>query len=309
MLNTVFMGTPDLVMPALETLYENSNLKLVVTGKDKRAGRGKKKIIEPAPKIFAKQKHIDFLQIDSSKDNALFDSLERIKPDMILVFAFGFILPDYIFDIPKYGTINIHTSLLPKYRGASPVYQALLNRDKKTGVSFQRITEKLDCGDILFSKAVEISPDDDYFILNNRLSETSAQALKEFLVKLEHGELSPMSQEESKATYCKKIQKHHAGFTWDMQAEDILAMVKAYSKWPVAHVKTKFGYMRVFNAYVLEPDKEFEAGVVIKADKKGFCIGCKKGSLCITELQPENKRRMDYLSFLNGHSVEIGEKL
>ncbi len=309
MLDTVFMGTPDFVMPALEKLYENSNLKLIVTGTDKKAGRGNKKLIKPLPKIFALEKNIDLLQIETAKDKTLLEKLEKIKPDIAIVFAFGFILPENVFSLPKHGTINIHTSLLPKYRGASPIYQAILNRDKITGVSFQKITKKLDAGNILFTKSVEILPGDDYFSLNNKLSKLSAQALEEFLNKFEKSELEAMAQDEQKATYCKKIEKHHAEFTWDTHRETIMAMIKAFSRWPVAYVQTKFGKIRIFKARDMQYQDNCEPGTIVQADKKGFCVACKNGLICIEELQPENKRRMDYLSFLNGHRLEIGEKL
>ncbi len=309
MLKTVFMGTPDFVMPALETLYENSELKLVVTGKDKKAGRGKKKLIQPEPKSFSIEKNIPYLQINSAKDENLSIELNLLKPDLIIVFAFGFILPENVFSVPGLGTINIHTSILPKYRGASPIYQALLNMDKSTGVSFQKITQKLDSGDILFTKSVEISENDDYFSLNKSLSKLSAEALKEFLVLIEKNKLALMPQDEKKATYCKKITKNDAEFAWNMDKEKIMSMIKAFAKWPVAYTITGLGKLRIYKAISRELEEKISPGTIVSADKNGFCVACNNGAICILEIQPENKRRMDYISFLNGHRLKIGEKL
>ena len=309
MLKTVFMGTPPLVMPALHSLYKNSELSLIITGKDKPFGRGQKEFIEPEPKKFAVEKGIDFIQIDSAKDVLLLVKLKAIQPDIAIVFAFGFILPENVFNAPLKGTYNIHTSLLPKYRGASPIHQALLNHDKITGVTFQKISEKLDCGDILFAKSVEILEDDDYLTLESRLSEICGEATEEFLKEFSREKIVPQKQDETQASYCKKIIKEDGEFHWGDSKENIVAKVKAYREWPVAYVRTRKGILRIFKARMTDNSAGLQAGTVIQADKKGFCIACQNGAVFLDEMQPENKKHMDYISFLNGHRIKIGETL
>ncbi len=309
MLKTIFMGTPPLVMPAVRALYKNSNLSLIVTGKDKPFGRGRKDFIIPEPKQFAIENNIEYLQIDNVKDGVLLKKMESIRPDMAVVFAFGFILPENVFMLPEHGTVNIHTSLLPKYRGASPIHQALLHQDKITGVTIQKITEKLDCGDILFTKSVEILENDDYLTLEARLSALSGEALIEFLEKYQRGEIIPRSQYDEEASYCKKILKEHGEFHWSENKEEIVAKVKAYREWPVAYIKTRFGNLRVYKAGILDKPCDAAPGTVMSADKTGFCVACSNGAVCLYEIQPENKKQMDYMSFLNGHRIKSGETL
>lgn len=309
MLKTVFMGTPPFVMPVVETLNENSDLKLIVTGLDQKAGRGNKKIIIPEPKKFGIENDIDIYQIGSINEDEFLNILKKYNVDLAIVYAFGFILPENIYDYPKCGSFNIHGSLLPKYRGASPVHQALLNQDKVTGITYQKITNKLDCGDILFSKEVEILPEDDYLSLNKKLAILAGDTIKEFLKLFDKDKLEYKTQNENKASYCKKIKKEDGEFIWNDLADNIIAKIKAFIKWPVAYVNTKIGKLRIYKADKCGNTNNEKPGTIIKADKKGLCIACKKDAICIKELQPENKRKMDYISFLNGHRLNVGEKL
>jgi len=308
MLKSVFMGTPPFVIPSLTSLYNHSNLSLIITGTDKHTGRGRKTIIEPEPKKFAIEHNIPLLQIERINTGDILKILKEINPDIILLVAFGFIIPEPIFNLPTYGTINIHASLLPKYRGASPIHQAILNRDKITGVTFQRINKILDSGAILYQRNIEILSDDDYLSLNEKLSKLSGEATVDFLDKLEKKLLSPIEQDEKSVSYCRKITKEESFFNWDDDKEVILSKIKAFIHWPIASVKTKFGILKVYKANAGTETTE-KYGTVVSADKNGFSVSCKNGTIFLTEIQPENSKVMDYKSFLNGHRIKKGDVL
>jgi methionyl-tRNA formyltransferase len=303
------MGTPSFVMPTLKTLHKKSDLSLIVTGKSKKTGRGLSKINHPEPYLFACENNIECIQIDDIKDPYLKERLDDIKPDISMVIAFGFLLPKSIYEIPTYDTINIHASLLPKYRGASPIHQSLLSRDVETGVTFQRIVEKIDRGYILFSKSVEIYDDDDYLSLSSRLSATAGDATDEFFELLDKDMIRPRPQLEAHASYCKKIKKEDAIIDWNTDAFDIVAKIKAYTAWPVAFFEGTIGTVKIYKAYASNEKSNFPPGTVAKSDKQGFAVSCKRGIVYIEELQMQNKKRTDYISFLNGHRISVGDNV
>ena len=229
----VFFGTPIFAAPILETLAEIPNFKIlkVDTQPDKPVGR-KGEITPPPVKKTALDLGLDVIQPQNKKE--LIEDLKGIKADFFIVVAYGMIIPEKVLNIPKFGSINIHTSLLPNYRGASPIHESILNGDKETGITLIKIDSKLDHGPIILMKKIEIEESDNLTTLNAKLSNLSSQILPLALEDIKSGLLQPIEQEHSKATFCRKIKKSDGEISFDMSARKILNMVKDYTPWPSA---------------------------------------------------------------------------
>ena len=303
-INVVFMGTPKFTLPPLAALIkiELFNVLAVVTQEDKKIGR-KQEITPPPAKIMALQNGIPVLQPPRVKGNTEFiDLLRGLNPDFIVVVAYGQILPKEVIDIPKYGCINIHGSLLPMYRGASPVEAALLNGDKETGITFMKIAEKLDSGDIYFAERIAIDPKDTSESVREKLSYLAGTLLPFTLKDIMDGVLEPIPQDHSKATYCKKIKKEDGEIDLrTMTAEEIINRLRAYTPWPSCFLRIDGKRIKILEADFKPDSKNIKAGSAT-ITKDTVSLGTKKGTLILQKVQLEGKKPTSIQDFLKGNS-------
>ncbi|MGN0489267.1 MAG: methionyl-tRNA formyltransferase [Ruminococcus sp.] len=303
-MNIIFMGTPDFAVPTLEALCNsNHTVQAVFTQPDKPIGR-KQVLTPPDVKVCAEKYNIPVYQPTTLKDDSVYEQIKDINPEVIVVVAYGKLLPKNILDIPKYGCINVHGSLLPKYRGASPIQHAVLNGDKVTGVTTMYMGEGLDTGDILLYSETEIGENETSAELFDRLSLLGADLLLETLNKVQSGSINPIKQDESKATYTKMIDKSMCPINWSKTNFEIHNQVRGLQTWPVA--TSVINEMNVKIHATLLCDKTGNPGEIINTEP--LTVACGSGSLIIKELQLNGKKRMDSKSFLLGHPLNIGDK-
>jgi methionyl-tRNA formyltransferase len=296
----IFMGTPDFSVPILSALVENYKVIAIVTQPDKKVGR--KQTLTPSPiKEIALANKIEVLQPEKILGNVEFiRRINDINPDLIVIAAYGLILPKEILDIPKYGVINVHASLLPKYRGASPIQAAILNGDKETGVTIMLVNEKMDEGDILTQKTITITDNDNFGSLHNKLSVLGTNLLIETLPKWLNEEIVPQKQDESQATYCKLITKEDGKIDWHKSAVEIERQVRALNPWPGTWTIWGNKNLKVIKSKVYKVNKVYKVGEVFKVND-GLVVKCGQGVLEILELQLEGRKPMTAKEFLNGN--------
>ncbi|MFA5188342.1 MAG: methionyl-tRNA formyltransferase [Patescibacteria group bacterium] len=307
-IKVIFMGTPEFSAPILNVLIENYNVMAVVTQPDKKVGR--KQILTASPiKQIALANQIDVLQPDKIKGNTGFiQKVKALEPDLIIIAAYGLILPKEILDMPKYKVINVHASLLPKYRGASPIQAAILNGDKETGVTIMLVNEKMDEGDILTQEKVKIMPEETSESLHAKLSVLGTKLLMETLPKWLDKEIRPQKQDDSQATYCKLISKEDGQINWQKSALEIERQVRALNPWPGTWANWNSKKLKILKSKIYEVDKAGEVGEVFKLNN-GLGVYCGQNALEILELQLEGKKPMTAKEFLNGYPGIIGATL
>lgn len=306
-MNVIFMGTPDFAVPCLEKLIEYHNVTAVFSQPDKPVGR--KQILTPPPvKQCANEHNIAVFQPKSLKDDEIAKQIEDMKADIIVVVAYGKILPKRILDAAKYGCINVHASLLPKYRGAAPIQWAVINGDKETGVTVMQMDEGLDTGDMLLVKKTDIGINETSEELFERLSIIGANALIEALDDIEKGRAKPTKQGEAKTSYAQKITKLLSPIDWNKSAFEVHNLVRGLQTWPCAQTKLNGKNIKIHKT-VLSDIKCAKAGEIIDSNKK-LIVSCGDGKCVeILELQPDGKKRMDTKSFLAGNNVTVGALL
>jgi methionyl-tRNA formyltransferase len=298
----VFVGTPEFALAPLISLitHENFEVQAVITQEDKRIGR--KQILTPPPvKILAQKYSIPVLQPPDIKNKEIYELLKELSPDFIVVSAYGQILSQSILDIPKYGCINTHASLLPYYRGASPIEEALLNGDKETGVTFMKMVKKMDSGPIIHIERVPIAPCDTAKTLREKLATVAGSLIHLVLADMLDGLLSPIPQDETKATYCHKIYKKDGLIDLKKEtAEDIKNKIRAFTPWPSCFIDIKGKKLKLIEAEVyLESKAKPEEVVWLKKDQIG--IGTKKGLIIPKKVQLEGKNPLLVQDFLRGN--------
>ena len=304
-LKVVFMGTPDFAVPSLKALKrEGYEVPLVITQPDKPAGRGKR--LRPPPvKVLAQELGLRVYQPEKVKENwELKGILEGIKPDLIVVAAYGKILPEWLLDLPKYGTINVHASLLPKYRGASPIQWAILNGEKETGITIMKVIPELDAGPILSQKKVKIEEEDNAKTLHDKLANLGAELLVETIPKFVFGEIEPVPQDEGRATYCPQIKKEMGRVNWQEGSREIFNKVRAFYPWPCAFTSFKGKGIKLLKVRPVEG--EGEPGEVIEV-KGGLKVATGEGALLIERLKPEGKKEISGEEFVRGYRVRVGD--
>ena len=294
------MGTPDFAGTNLKALIEAGyKVVLCLCQPDKPVGR-KHILTAPPVKVTALEKGIEVYQPDTLKSEEAFSKLASYEPDLIVTAAYGKILPKAILDLPKYGCINCHGSLLPARRGASPVQRAILEGDKVTGVTFMKMDVGMDTGDMIDKVEVEIGPDEHTESLMNRLAEASAAKLPEIIDAWVEGRLTAVKQDDSLATSCPPIRPEEGEFTWDQDAKDIHNRVRALSSWPGAFVMSGENKLKVLDSQIvpdedpLIPDdmKQAEPGIVVRAKGENLIVKCGRGYLNIKELQQPGGKRL-----------------
>ncbi|WP_294909259.1 methionyl-tRNA formyltransferase [uncultured Ruminococcus sp.] len=299
----IYMGTPDFAVPALKSLASSEHeVCAVFTQPDKPRGR-KMVLTPPDVKVCAQSLDIPVYQPESMKNGDALEIIGRYNPDVIVVAAYGKILPKAVLDAPKFGCINIHGSLLPKYRGAAPIQQSVLNGDKVTGITTMLMDVGLDTGDILLTEETEIGENETSGELFDRLAELGGKLILKTLSALEKGEITPKKQDESLATHTSKIDKSLCPIDFSKSAFEVHNKVRGLNPWPVATTKICGKNVKVYSTRLCP--KSGTNGEVIST--KPLVVGCGEKSVEILELQPEGKKRMTADAFLAGHKLEIGD--
>ena len=308
-MKTIFMGTPEFAIPSLKAVSKNTDLKLIFTKEDKRNARGNKIIYSPV-KQFGLDNDIEVIQPKRMKDEEVIDKIKEVNPDLIVVVAYGKILPKEIIDIPKYGIINVHSSLLPKYRGASPIHSAILNGDKESGVSIMYIEEGLDSGDVILKETCEITEDDTLGTLHDRLKELGAIGLEKALKLIEAEEVKAEKQDDSKATFVKPITKEQAKIDWNNTKEVIFNQIRGLNPFPGAYTHNeKNENIKIYKSEKLEKEYAGENGTVVEMTKKGPVVKVANGALRLLEIKFEGKKLQSGADVVNGRKMAVGEKL
>ncbi len=308
----VFMGTPQFALPSLKALVKSKHkIVAVVTQEDKP--RGRKLILSPSPvKLLASELGLRVLQPSKLSEPSFKKEMRTIKPDLIAVVAYGRFLPKSLWELPSKGTINLHPSLLPNYRGAAPIQHAILDGEAGTGVTIIYLAEKMDSGDIIRQEKMAILPTDTYATLSERLSEKGAKLLLGAVRDIEKGTVSRRPQDDSKATKAPKIEKSEGLIDWSLSARDISLRVRAFYPWPSAYtymsLRGRKVLLKILEAGV-DQDTNDKVGRMLYCKGEGIRIGTGKGSLIIKRVQLEGKRAMTAAEFVAGHRDLDGVKL
>lgn len=299
----VFMGTPDFAVPTLESLIKGGHEVIAaVTQPDKPKGRGKAVLMTPV-KEKALEYNIPVYQPVKARDPEFIALLQEMNPDVIVVVAFGQILPKAILDIPKYGCVNVHASLLPKYRGAAPIQWAVIDGEEVSGVTTMQMDEGLDTGDMLEKVEYVLDPKETGGSLFDKLSAMGGELILSTLEKLENGTITRTPQGEAVTSYAKMLQKSMGKIDWSMEAVKIERLIRGLNPWPSAYTSLKGKTVKIWAAEVEEGQPTGKPGRVT-VTKDQLLVECGEGFLSITELQLEGKKRMDTAAFLRGFTVE-----
>lgn len=306
----LYMGTPDFAVLPFRVLTENFDVVGVVTQPDKPKGRHMT-LTPPAVKVAAMEKNIPVFQPTTLKDGAFQEVLDQLTPDVIVVVAYGKILPKYILDYPKYGCVNLHGSLLPKYRGAAPMQRALIDGEKETGVTTMCMAEGLDTGDMLEIATTPITEEDNFETIHDRLSEMGASLLLSTLHKLKEGSIIPQKQDDVLATYASKIENPDCRIDFSQGAYTVFNQVRGLSPFPLAVCKHNGKMLKVIDcrAQISGAFPNAVCGEVVSLDKGCITVKCNDGVIVIRAVLPEGKSRMKASDFINGRKIQVGDIL
>ena len=301
----IFMGTPDFAVPCLQALLDAGHeVAAVFTQPDKPRGR-KQIMTPPEVKVLALEKGLDVYQPNTLRDGRAMAIIEDIKPEAIIVAAYGKILPKEMLDYPRYGCINVHGSLLPKYRGSAPIQWSVINGDQETGVTIMQMNEGVDTGDMLYQKAIPIGIDDTAESMFEKLASLGAEMLIETLEMIVKGELTAEKQDESQSCYAPMLDKSISVIDWHKSGLQVHNLVRGLYSWPIAQTTLNGKKLKIYRTSPCE--KNGDPGTVIGTDP--LTVACSEGSVIIHELQLEGKKRMDAKAFLIGHPLNKGDKI
>ena len=302
----VFMGTPDFAVPSLQALIDaGHDVCAVYTQPDKPQGR-KQILTAPPVKTLALEHDIPVFQPNTLKNEDEQARLRELAPEVIIVVAYGKLLPKAVLDIPPHGCINVHGSLLPRWRGAAPIQWAVIAGDEMAGVTTMKMAEGLDTGDMLLTYETKVGEKETAGELFDRLAQSGAELLTQTLVKLD--EITPRPQDDAKSCYAHMLDKQMAVIDWSKSAHEIDCLIRGLNPWPIALTTLSGERLKVFAAEKAAGNGE--PGAVLEADpKKGLTVACGEGALKLTEIQMVGGKRMKATDFLRGHAIEVGTKL
>lgn len=305
-MRVVFMGTPDFAVPALKALFHaGHHVRLVVTQPDRPKGRGKK-LAAPPVKVAAQAMNLPVLQPEQIKDPGFAGLLQSYTPEVIVVVAYGKILPPAILSLPGYGCINVHASLLPKYRGAAPIHRAVLNGEKETGITTMFMDEGLDTGDMILQEKVPIHETDTVGDLHDRLAVVGARLLIETLEMAARGQV-PRRPQTGEASYAPMLTKADEIIDWDRPARDIFNQIRGLNPWPGARTYMGSKMLKIWRAHILDHDAVLaRPGRVMGTVRDGLLVGTGRGLLVLTEIQMQGAKRMSAVDFLRGTPAPLG---
>lgn len=303
----IFMGTPEISSKVLEGLIlDGYNIIAVIAQPDRPVGR--KKILMPVPtKVVAEKYNIPVYQ--PVKIRKEYEFVNDLHPDLILTLAYGQIVPQGLLDIPTFGAINLHGSLLPKYRGAAPIQYALLNNDKVTGMTLMRMTKEMDAGEMYAKKEIEIDEEDNSTSLFIKMGDLALELAKESLPLFLEGKLEGIPQDESQVTFAPSIKPEEEKIDLNKTKEQIFGQIRALSETPGAYLYLNELKLKIYKVKIVSDEILGEVGTIVKADKGGLYLQTVNGIIALLDLQKEGKNRMDYKSFINGNQNLVGQLL
>ena len=307
-MRTIFFGSPDFAVPCLEALHDISEVAVVVSQPDRPAGRGLA-MRPPAVKKRALELGLEVWQPTKVRTAEFAERLRALEADVAVVVAYGRIVPRAVLDAPAAGCVNVHASLLPRWRGAAPIQWSIVHGDEETGVTLMQMDEGMDTGPILATASTLIAPDDDAATLSERLSKMGAELLREQLPRYVAGDLTPQPQEEGAATMAPLLKKDHGRIDWNKSARAVHNQIRGMNPWPGAHTVLGERRIKVHRALASTLDPEGAApGQVIALDREGILVACTEGTLEIQELQESGRKRVDARSFASGRGVSVGDR-
>lgn len=305
----VFMGTPEVAAFSLERLLQGPDPVVgAVTQPDRPSGRGQKTVPSPVRKV-GESHCVPVLAAEKVREPFFLDVLKKWAPDLIVVVAYGRILPRQILELAPHGCLNVHYSLLPKYRGAAPVAWAIIGGEKQSGVTTMRLVEKMDAGPIFLQRAIPLAEDETRISLQAKLAPQGAELLVETIAGLKDGTITPRDQNESEVSYAPILKKEDGLIDWELPAAALERRVRGLAPWPSAFTYLGGNLLKIHRARVVETATEAAPGEVVKADKEGLWIATGNGLLSLEQVQLENKKRMAAGEFLNGTRIEKGARL
>ena len=304
----IFMGTPMFALPSLEKIYKEHEVIAVFTKADKPNARGKKIKYSPI-KEFALANNLRIYQPETFKDEALIEEIKNMQPDLIVVVAYGKILPKEVLDIPKYGIINVHSSLLPKYRGAAPIHAAIINGDDKTGVSIMYISEGLDEGDVILTKETPIYLEDNLGTLHDRLKVLGAEGVKETIKLMKENKVIRHPQDSSLVTFVKPIKKEETKIDFNDKSINIFNKIRGMNPFPVAYTTLNDKILKLYDSMYVEYAGNEIPGTVLSLDKYGIKVKTSDGAILIKELKLEGKKKQKATDFINGRQINLNDIL
>ncbi|MFO7606130.1 MAG: methionyl-tRNA formyltransferase [Desulfurivibrionaceae bacterium] len=308
-LRVIFMGTPEFAVPSLQALLDSRHhVAAVVTQPDRPRGRGRK-LAAPPVRELALRAGLPVLQPTAIKSPEFMEELRDYRADLFAVTAYGRILPGPLLSLPPFGTINVHGSLLPRYRGAAPVQWAILNGDSETGITIMQMDEGMDTGDILLPGAIPIEADDTAATLAVKLADLGGRLLIEAVDGLQRGELTPRPQDESQVSLAPPLTKEQGRIDWSAPAGSISCRIRGLDPWPTAYTFLDTKRLRLFRPEIVDSPQSAEPGTILRANREGMLIATGRDALLIKEVQLEGSRRMEVEPFLQGRRLEPGTKL
>ncbi|HEU4797676.1 MAG TPA: methionyl-tRNA formyltransferase [bacterium] len=304
-LRAVFLGTPAFAVPSLRALLTAAEVVAVITQPDRPKGRGRRTVPPPVA-VFARERGLRVLQPAKLRSPEVLQTLRELAPDIIVTVAYGKIIPKEILDIPRRGSINVHPSLLPKYRGASPIQAALRDGQRETGVTIMYQSMELDAGDIILQRTVPIDPNDTAQTLEEKLAQAGAEALVEALRLIAEDRAPRIPQDPSQATYVGKLSKEHGRIDWSSAAARLVDFIRAMNPWPSAYTWHRGQLLKIWKAAATTASGT-PGTVVEKRGGEGFVVATGDGGLLVLEVQPEGRRRMSADEYARGARLQIGE--
>lgn len=305
-LRVVFLGTPTFALPSLHAIAQATTVVGVVTQPDRPSGRGRVPVAPPVA-VAAREMGLRLLQPESLRSAEALAELSALRPDLLVTVAYGRLVPGAVLALPPMGCINLHPSLLPEYRGASPIQRAIVDGAAATGVTVMHLAEELDAGDIILQRRVAVGPEETAGELEARLALEGAVLLLEAVGQIARGEARRRAQDHARATYAGKLSKADGAIQWARPAQTLVNLVRAMNPWPCAHTTWRGGILKVWQARVT--DGQGPPGLVLEAGEAGITVAAGEGAVALVEVQPEGGRRMPAAAFARGHRIAAGDRL